>query len=140
MSDLNVKKAYAELVEFLQENEGKKVSTIMPQILEMVSGKARASTVRYDEEGNVTHIYCYYHKEWEDVSVVPYGKKANSTSGLNTMCKEGLSHWNRQQREKKKAEADLLAKVAKGEVAPEDIAAEMEAIEEACKVIVPLES
>lgn len=141
MDTTNIKKAYVSLIEFLNENADKKVKTILPDIIAMVEkasgGGSVGNTVRRDEEGNVIEIFCYYHKEWEDVSLVPYGKKANSTSGLNTMCKQGTSMWTKQQREAKQAKADLLEKVASGEVLPSELTVELEKIEEARKAIKP---
>lgn len=141
MDTTNIKKAYVELVSFLNDNADKKVKTILPDIIAMAEkasgGGSVGNTVRRDEDGNVIAIFCYYHKEWEDVSVVPYGKKANSTSGLNTMCKQGTSMWTKQQREAKQAKADLLEKVASGEVQASELTVELEKIEEARKAIKP---
>lgn len=135
-----IKKQFEEVVAFLQANEGKKVASIMPTILEMC-GKASAggsvgNTVLKDDEGNVVAIYCYYHKKWEPVAEVEYGKKANTTSGLNTMCKEGVSNWTKQQREAKKAKEQLLDKVATSEISPNSIDSHLEAIEvERAKIV-----
>lgn len=124
-----IKKDYVELVEFLTNNKNKKVETILDQVREMCSQKVEL-TFRKDNEGNVTHVFCYYHKVWEDVSVVEYGKKAsNKSTGLNTMCKVGLNAWSKQQRVAQKEKNDLLEKMSKGEVTREEFALELEAIE-----------
>lgn len=137
-----IKKAYKEIVEFLEANAGSKVKTILDEVIEMASAKTAggggsASTVRRDADGNVTHIFCYYHKMWEDVAVCEYGKKITSGTGLNNMCKEGTSQWTKQQRAAKKAGAELLTAVGAGEVAPEDIATVQAEIEAARSVIIP---
>jgi hypothetical protein len=116
-----VKKQYQELIALLQANENKKISTIMPDILELVTGNKKARTFVKDSEGNVVAIYCYYHKQWELLSEVEYGKKANSSTGLNTMCKQGVSHWTKNQRAKAKRKEELLKLVASGEMAYTDI-------------------
>ncbi len=138
---IQVKKAYVELYQLLNDNPTKQVKTLMPQLLELMQSKSgggsNGKTFIKDAEGNVTHVYCYYHKKWEDVSIAEYGKKANTASGLNTMCKEGVSAWTKQQSAKKKAEAALLTKVASGELKPEDIADEQIKIAEQAKVIEP---
>jgi hypothetical protein len=124
---MNIKKDFVEIIEFLQANQNKKVSTVMDALLEMTSrkggGGANGSTVYKDDEGNVVAIFCYYHKKWELVSQVPYGKKANTSSGLNTMCKEGVSNWTKQQRKAKQAEGELLNQLASGEVEASDLTA-----------------
>lgn len=122
----SVKKQYQDLVAFLQANEGKKVSTILPQVLEMVSGKSTAKTFIKDHDGNTIAIYCYYHKQWELLSEVEYGKKANTATGFNTMCKTGVSHWTKNQRNKQKLKEELLQKVASGELAYTEIDSELE--------------
>lgn len=142
MTDTNIKKAYVEIVALLEANSNKKVSSVMPQILELVTksknsgGSETGKTFARDDEGNVVAIFCYYHKQWELVANVPYGKKASTASGLNTMCKEGVSAWTKQNREASKAKEELLAKVSIGEVKPEDIAEAQAEIDEQRKVIV----
>ncbi len=124
-----IKKDYVELVNFLETNKNKKVETILEMVREMCSQKVE-TTFRKDEDGNVTHVYCYYHKVWEDVSQVEYGKKAsNKATGLNTMCKVGLNQWSKQQRVAQKEKNELLEKMAKGEVTQEEFALELDAIE-----------
>lgn len=129
-----IKKDFQVIVEFLEANQNKKVATIIEQLREMCS---QANTVAFkkDEDGNVTEVFCYYHKVWEKVSEHEYGKKAsNKATGLNTMCKKGLNQWTKQQSTAKKAKEQLLARVASGEEL--DIRAELEAIEVARRQII----
>lgn len=124
-----IKKDYIELVNFLETNKNKKVETILDLVREMCSQKVE-TTFKKDENGNVTHVFCYYHKVWEDVSQVEYGKKAsNKATGLNTMCKVGLNQWSKQQRVAQKEKNELLEKMAKGEVSQEEFTQELDAIE-----------
>lgn len=124
-----IKKDYVELVNFLETNKNKKVETILAAVREMCSQKVE-TTFKKDDNGNVTHVYCYYHKVWEDVSQVEYGKKAsNKATGLNTMCKVGLNQWSKQQRVAQKEKNELLEKMAKGEVTQEEFTQELDAIE-----------
>ncbi len=100
----NVKKAFQPLYELLEANKSKKIATMLPEILELIaksknSGSDTGRNFVKDQDGNVIAVYCYYHKQWELVEHVPYGKKASNTStGLNTMCKLGVSAWTKQQR------------------------------------------
>ena len=124
-----IKKDYVELVNLLETNKNKKVETILDLVREMCSQKVE-TTFKKDENGNVTHVFCYYHKVWEDVSQVEYGKKAsNKATGLNTMCKVGLNQWSKQQRVAQKEKNELLEKMAKGEVSQEEFTQELDAIE-----------
>ena len=125
----NVKKAYIDIVALLEANANKKVSTVLPLILELVTAKGTTKTFQKDEEGNVTHIFCYYHKEWEAVADVEYGKKSSTATGYNTMCKVGVSAWTKKQRVAKLAKEALLAKVVSGEIPAAELQDHMDAIE-----------
>lgn len=137
-----IKKAFVDLIDYLKQNENSKVKTILDGAIELASAKSGgggSSNIRRNDAGEVTHIFCYYHKKWEDISVVEFGKKATSPTGLNNMCKEGTSQWTKQHREAKKAKEALLLQVAAGEVAPEDIAKVSADIDAAREEIVPRE-
>tara|TARA_Y100000310_G_scaffold314931_1_gene364860 strand:+ start:213 stop:656 length:444 start_codon:yes stop_codon:yes gene_type:complete len=139
MSNVNVKKVFKPLVELLESNQDVKVKDLLQQIYEMTLSNNNAKTFKCDEDGSITHIFCYYHKKWEDVAQVEFGKKASSTTGLNTMCKEGLSHWNKQQREYKKAKSDILDQVVDGTLSPDDVQEQLELLEGMKNTIVPRE-
>lgn len=142
---MSIKKAYSDIVSFLEENKDKKVATILPIIIELASAKtsrAEGSTFVKDAQGNVVAILDYYFKRWMPLvgdKAVDFGAKQKTSTGYNTMCKEGVSQWTKQQREAKNASAELLKRVASGEVTPANIPAEQEAIELARKAIVPTE-
>ena len=138
-----VKKAFVELVDFLEANKDSKVKTILDSVIEICSAKkaggGAGSNCIKDADGKVTHVFCYYHKMWEPVETVPYGVKTSSATGLNSMCKEGTSMWTKQQRAAKKANEELLTAVSTGEVQPGDIADEQAKIKADCATVVPRE-
>lgn len=141
---MSIKKAFIPLVELLEANKTKLVSAIMEQVLELTSAKAggggrASSTVHRNDKEEVTHIFCYYHKKWEAVADVDYGKKASSPTGFSNMCKEGTAAWTKQQRDAKTGKDDLLKAVASGEVAAGDIKRKMDGLEKARGKIVPRE-
>lgn len=110
---MKIKKQYQEIFDILNENKNRKVSTILPQLTELMqaansNGSETGRTFAKDEDGNVYAVYCYYHKKWEPVAHYAYGTKKSTASGLNTMCKEGVSQWTKQQREFKKREGEIL--------------------------------
>lgn len=116
-----IKKDYVALVQFLEDNKTKKVSTILEELKSMCSKKSNDKTYKTNGKGEVTHVFCYYHKVWEDVSECEYGPKKHTSSGLNTMCKEGVSNWTKQQRIAKKAKEELLTKLSSGEMSIDDL-------------------
>lgn len=131
-----IKKQYLDVHNLLTENAGKKLTAkLMAQLTELMESKVMSKTFRKDDDGNVTDIFCYYHKEWEAVADVEFGKKASTSTGLNTMCKQGMSRWTKQQRVMKQAKAQLLDDVANGDMSGEDIAEHIARIEEEAKVI-----
>lgn len=126
---MTIKKQFVELVAFLETNKNKKVDTILEQVLSMVESKKRDNTVLKDENGNVIAIFCYYHKQWELIKDVPYGKKTSSASGYNTMCKVGVSKWTKQQSTAKKSKEDILTKVQNGDIEASEIKLHLDAVE-----------
>ena len=118
----NIKKHYEEIYAILEANATKKVSTVLPQLLEIMTAKQNAKNYRVNDEGQVTHVFCYYHKEWEDIAECEYGKKANSASGLASMCKEGVKSWNAQQKAIGQLKEQALDLVMKGELEPASLA------------------
>lgn len=116
-----IKKDYQAIVAFLEENKNKKVSTILEELKGMCTKKTNDKTFQLDSEGNVVSVYCYYHKCWEDVNTYTYGPKKNTASGLNTMCKEGVSQWTKQQRVAKQERSLLLTKLGSGEMTVEQL-------------------
>jgi hypothetical protein len=133
----NVKSQFAAIYALLEANKNKQVKTIMPQLVELMTAKQNSKNFRKDDDGNVTHVFCYYHKEWEDVSEVDFGKKASSATGLASMCKQGVSQWTKQQRAKKDAESLLLTKLSDGTLSIDKLASAQQEIADAASAITP---
>lgn len=137
---MTVKKVFTEIYKFLTQNKGRRVEEILPQLEALMSPKkgtgSNATNVIKDENGNIKFIFCYYHKKWEDPKVAEYGEKKGTSTGLNTMCKEGVRQWTKQHNEAKKQKEELLAKVAAGTLKTEQLAAELQKIEAAAKKII----
>lgn len=131
-----IKKIYQEVHAILSANENKKVKDILPLLEPIMEAQQRDKNHFEDQHG--LWIFCYYHKEWELTSQVEYGKKANTATGLNSMCKVGTNQWTKQQREFKKFKSELLDKVASGEISADQIEGEIERLEEDKNRIVPL--
>lgn len=130
---MTIKKQFEEIYAFLEANKNKKVATIFDDVIALMSSKSGGSdigkTFIKNDAGEVIGVYCYYHKKWEAIRVAEYGVKTNTATGLNTMCKEGVSSWSKQQRIYKKANEELLKQVASGELSPEDLQAKMDELE-----------
>ena len=133
-----IKKVFQEVYELLNSNQSAKVSKLLPQLVELMCAKTNQET-SYKVDGQVVAVYCYYHKVWELVSDHEYGAKASTNTGLNTMCKVGVSNWTKQQREAKKAQELLLNSLADGSVTLDQIQTKKEEIESARNVIVSIE-
>lgn len=141
----NVKKAYQPIIDLLNANKDQKVSKIFDQVLEIASAKTSRSdgnTFIKDAKGNTVAILDYYFKRWMPLvgdKKVEFGAKVKTSTGFNTMCKEGVSAWTKQQREAKNAGSQLLKDVSAGTTKPSDIAAKQAEIESARKAIAPTE-
>lgn len=132
--DTAIKKAYVNIVAFLQENKDKKVSTVLDQVVEMCQAKSAggvATASHRDANGNVVAVRCNYFGLWFPTSHVDFGQKQGSATGLNSMCKEGANAFSLAQRTFKKGKEALLDKLSAGELAPADIAGELEKLEAA---------
>lgn len=143
-----IKKAYLAIVTVLttavEADENATIASVLDEVTALAaaktgSGGGKATAFHRDENGEVVAIKCYYHKLWMDPRVVEFGKKATSPTGMNNMCKEGVSNWTKQQREVKTQEAELLGRVTSGDLAVEDIPAEQERIAEEAKLVNPRE-
>lgn len=141
---MQVKKQYEEIFAIMQaalEAKPKcQLSTLMPDLLAVMQSKGSGSdigkTFLKDEEGRTYAVYCYYHKRWELVDHIEYGKKANTATGLNTMCKDGVSKWSKQQRQYNKAKDALLMQVADGTLPGDKVPGMLEELETARKEII----
>ena len=134
-----IKKQFTTIHSLLTELKGKKITNDrFDQLEALMTSKVMSKTFKLDDAGNVTQIFCYYHKAWEDVNEVPYGKKTSTAHGLNTMCKQGVSNWTKQQRAMKQAKADLLEQVTDLEIEANELPARLAEIEATAKTIEPL--
>lgn len=140
-----IKKSMQEIYDILDANQTATVASVMPQLEALMSTKSRGAakgesvrTSLRDADGNVVAIRCYYFKRWMPLvgdEAVEFGTKTGTNTGLNSMCKEGVSHWTKQQREAKEATAQILADVEVGTLDASDIAARREEIEAARQAI-----
>lgn len=129
-----VKKAFQPIVDILNANAGKKVSEVLPQILELASAKVASggSVAIRDKDNKVVAILDYYFKRWMPLvgdKAVDFGEKKGTPTGYNSMSKAGTSAWTKQQRAAKAANDQLLKDVAAGAVKPADLTAKLAEIE-----------
>ncbi len=136
---MDIKKVYLDLYTILMANQSMSVEDVMSLILPLITTKSVTKAFHKDEDDNVVAIFCYYHKRWEDVEVVEYGVKKSSATGLNTMCKEGVSHWTKQQSTAKSCKDIIMTTVASGELEPSLLLVELDKVETLRNSITPLE-
>lgn len=147
---MSIKKAYepiiAAMVAALETNPKVRLADVMEEIKALASAKAARSvegkSAIRDASGTVVAIFDYYFKRWMPLvgeKAVEFGKKANTNTGFNTMCKEGVSLWTKQQNDATKANKQLLEDVKSGTIQATDIGARQEEIEVARKSIAPTE-
>ena len=136
---MSVKKAYTNIIAFLEVNADKKVKSILDELIELCSAKSAGSSttsVYRNDAGEVTFVRCGYFKQWLPVAHVAFGAKVGSASGLSPMSKEGTSLWTKQQRVAKAAKDGLLEQVAAGDVEAGDLGNLMQEIETARLTVV----
>lgn len=130
----NVKKVFAPVFEILNENQNVKVKDLMPQLEPLMTMKtariAGASALMSGDK--VVGMRCLYYKRWMPVvgeHAVEFGIKKGTTTGLNSMSKEGLKLWSRQQSKARQELDGLLDKLSNGELQLENLADEKARIE-----------
>jgi hypothetical protein len=138
-----IKKAFQPIMSLLAANMSATVEEIYKDVEALTvarvgAGGSNVTTSHRDEEGNIVAVRCSYFQKWFRTDEVEFGKKVGSASGLNPMCKLGVSAWTKQQSEFKKAKEDILAQVISGDVDPEDIAGIIDELEEKRVTIVEL--
>jgi len=141
----SIKKAYVSIMSLLAANMDATVADIYPQVEELASAKAgggggKATTFHRDEDGNVVALFCAYFKKWFPVDgEVEFGKKASTQSGFNNYSKQGLSHWNKQLNDFKKAKEQLLVDIAADPSLASELQAKLDELEEQRAAIQPVE-
>ena len=141
-----IKKAFQPIMSLLAAGveAGTVVQAVYDEALTLTAAKVgagggKATTFHKNDDGVVVAVLCYYHKLWMDPREVDFGAKASSATGLNSMCKDGVSKWTKAKNAAKTASAGLLDRVTAGELDREDIPAEQERIAEEAATIIPRE-
>lgn len=142
---MSTKKVFAPIIALLTaavaSNPKVRVSDVLAEVEELTKanvggGGGRATTFHKNDAGETDAIRCFYFQKWFDPRTVETGKKANTPSGYNSMCKVGLSQWTKQQRDYKNGKDELLAKVVSGEVAQADLGTHLQALEDAKNTVI----
>jgi len=132
-----LKKPFVALFDLMSANLDLTVRELLPQLAALAKtkggtpGSTPSSLVISDAQGVAVAIRCYYFKRFMPLVgdlAVEFGKKANTATGLNTMCKDGVSNWTKQQGVARTAMSQLLEDVESGEVLPSDISTVREEI------------
>ena len=112
-----IKKMFQPIITILVANSDKRVRDVLDEIkaaCEAKQGGGGTSKVSFvkDEAGAVVAAHCGYFGKWFKPGEQEFGTKINTASGLNSMCKEGVSNWTAQNTAYKKGKDALLAKMA----------------------------
>ena len=121
---------FAQAIATLEENKVKKsvlesIRSLYNDAVDMTANKnsngSGSKTTAYYVNGKLVAVFCYYHKHWELVDHIEYGNKSGTKTGLNTMCKEGVSAWTKANRAYNKLKDDLLQKLFKKEITNDEL-------------------
>lgn len=125
-----VMQLFAQAITALEEAKVKKsvlesVRSLYNDAVDLTANKnsngSGSKTTAHYENGKLVAVFCYYHKRWELVDHIEYGNKSGTKTGLNTMCKEGVSAWTKANRAHNKLKDELLARLFKGELTSEEV-------------------
>lgn len=136
-----IKKVFLPILAILESAMTSTVAEVIEQVRAVASAKVgggggKATNFHRNEAGDIVAIKCYAFDKWMDPRVVDFGKKANTPTGYNTMCKAGVAVWTQAQSAFKKGKEAVVAQLLAGEI---DNTAAQEQIEalEATRVSVP---
>lgn len=128
-------KNYTDLATLLSENSKARISTYAEQILLLAKPITRNAKTSMRKDGEVVAIFCYYHKQWELLSEVDYGKKASSNTGCNTMCKAGVNAWTRQNNTIKQIGSTILSLLENDKINVNEISTTKTRLEAEARII-----
>lgn len=145
-----IKKSFAELVSYLEDNKNKKVDTLLPTIYELAAPKTRpakssgknTSISLKDSDGTVLALKCWYFKRWMPIvgdDPVAFTPKKLASTGYNSMCKEGNNLWSRQRSQYRKDNEQILQDVKAGDLLIDGISDRQEEATVAYHAIQPTE-
>jgi hypothetical protein len=145
-----IKKAFAPIISVLsaamQADPDATIASVFDEVEGLAAAKTgagggKASTFHRNDDGVVVAVKCYYLDKWLHLGApgVEFGEKKSSASGLNSMCKHGMSNWTKQNNAAKKEKEELLTRVSEKEVDASEVPNELKAIAERKDAIVPLE-
>ncbi len=132
----NIKKQFVSIFNLIEANKDKFSKTLYSSLVDECTSRVLTQTHRTNDDGEL-EIFCWYHKEWENTTLIAYGSKKGTKHGLNTFCKEGVSNWTKQQRTFKKAKDELLTKLMDGDITQDDLVELIAKLEENVKEIIP---
>ncbi len=137
-----IKKVFQPIMSLLAASMALSVEDIYAKVEELACAKSSggggvSSFHKVDDE--VIALRCGYYKLWFFPGDQPFGTKASSASGYNTMCKEGMNNWTKQLATLRKGKEQLLEDAGNGIIAPGDIAAKTAELEEARDTVIPTE-
>lgn len=99
---MDTKKQYRPLMALLNENLSETVADLMPAIRSITDLQVSGGHIAlYSLDVHVAS-FCFYHKKFEPIGTgdgqVEYVTKKSASTGLSTMCREGLNAFSARQR------------------------------------------
>lgn len=136
-----IKKVFAPIMAILESNLSASVADVIEQVRAATSAKTgggggKATNFHRNESGEVVAVKCYAFDKWMDPRLVPFGTKANTPTGLNTMCKAGVSVWTQAQAAFKKGKDAVVADLLANAITSDEAQAKIADLE-AARVLVP---
>lgn len=134
---MTIKKAYTEISKVLEANAGK---VLTPELMKELNGLMEAksgggagvTSAIFDVDGKPVAIKDYFFGRWMPLvgdKAVEFGAKASSKTKLNTMSKEGVSHWTKLNSAFKKGKDAVMEQLLAGKIDGPKAQTQIEALE-----------
>lgn len=131
---MTIKKAFQSVIAFLESNKDARVSKVLDQVKEMCSAKQGGGTTArsfYKVGEAVVAARCGFFELWFDPTVVEFGKKAGTASGLNSMCKLGVNEWTSRNNAHKKGREEAFSQFTDNKITAEEFQTKLREIDAA---------
>lgn len=133
---------WEKIQEILLSNKAsKKLTSALEELLKPKNGGTSMFPPKLDKDGNITELYCQWHKKYEPVD--NFKTSTKSKTGYHYECKDAEKEWNLYAKEIKAQESELtklVDKILDGEIEQvkakelsDDIKTQIAALKEARK-------
>ncbi len=116
---IKYKKAFEGILAILESNQNKKVSEIIEDIRDTCKKNKAGARPKAHLQKGILFLHCAYFNMWFNSEKQEFGKKGNSPTGKNNICKEGARLYQSAAAKFKRKSHELLRDIYAGTIKAE---------------------